>query len=266
MEASTIREKKEKLVIELYYNRGYTYRQITKELRMSPNQISDIIKKHEEKSNAIANKKKQLSLSSKAYKLYSKGKTEVEVAIKLDIPQAHATQFHLEYLKLKGLDDFESLYVRTRGKLFPLCKLYEELVVKRGMSIEEVANSVDIALNRLPYMEGLFEIAKREAVRMQEKRNYFSMDKISLRKELIELEVEKRRRELALSSNHYPYYGDRENSATEASSLYSDRRRPAPLPYWQSGLPDLSNEFRNEQGESKRKEEIHGVDEGDIAD
>lgn len=75
--------------------------------------------------------------------------------------------------------------------------MYEELVVKRGMSIEEVANSVDIALNRLPYMEGLFEIAKREAVRMQEKRNYISMDKISLRKELIELEVEKRRRELA---------------------------------------------------------------------
>src|SRR6188474_2180149 len=101
MEAPTSREEKEKLVIELYYTKGYTYKQITKELRMSPNQISNIIKKHEEKSNAIANKKKQLSLSSKAYKLYSKGKTLVEVAIKLDIPQAHATQFHLEYWKLK---------------------------------------------------------------------------------------------------------------------------------------------------------------------
>ena len=101
---------------------------------------------------------------------------------------------------------------------------------------------------------------------MQEKRDYLLSDIISLRKELIELEDERRRRELALSSNHYPYYGDRENSATEISSLYSDHRRPSPLPYWQSGLPDLSNEFRNEQGESKRKEEIHGVDEGDIAD
>jgi predicted DNA-binding protein YlxM (UPF0122 family) len=152
MEAPTSREEKEKLVIELYYTKGCTYKQITKELKMSPNQISDIIKKHEEKSNVIANKKKQLSLSSKAYKLYSKGKTGAEVAIKLDIPQAHATQFHLEYLKLKALDDFETLYVRTRGNLLQLCKLYEELVVKRGMSIEEVANCVDIALNRLPYM------------------------------------------------------------------------------------------------------------------
>jgi transposase len=264
MKASTSREEKEKFVIELYYNKGYTYKQITTELKMSPNQISNIIKKHEEKSNALANKKKQLSLSSQAYKLYSKGKTQVEVTIKLDIPEVQATQFHMEYWRLNRLDELE--YVRTRGKLFSLCELYEELVVKRGMSIEQVANIVDIALHKLPYIEGVFEIAKREADRMQEKRNYLSKDRISIRKELIELEDERRRRELALSSNHYPYYGDRENSAMDVSSLYSEQRRPSPLPYWQSGLPDLSNEFRNEQGESKQKEEIHGVDEGDIAD
>ena len=254
---SLSKEEKEKFVLEFYYTKGYTYKQITKELRMSPNQISAIIKKHEEKSNAIANKKKQLSLSSKAYKLYSKGKTNVEVAIKLDIPQVQATLFQFEYCRLMGLDNFESLYVRTSGKVTPLCKLYEELVIKRGMSIEQVGNSVDIALNRLPYMESLYEIAKREADRMQEI--------ISLRKEL-ELEEEKQRRKLALSFNHYPNYGGRKNSAMDASSLYSDHRRPSPLPYWQYGLPDLSNEFRNEQRESKRKEEIHGVDEGDIAD
>ena len=264
--ASTNREEKEKLVLELYHIKRYTYKQITTELRMSPNQISDILKKHEEKSNLIANKK-QLSLSSQAYKLYSNGKTEVEVAIKLDIPQAHATQFHLEYLKLKGLDELVSLYVRTKGEVFySLCKLNEELVVKRGMSIEQVANSVDIALYRLPYIEILYEKAKEAVGRMQEKRGYLLRDIISLRKELIELEDEKRRRKLALSSNHYPYYEEGQNSAMDVSYLYSDQRRPYPLPSWQSGLPDLSNEFRNEQEESKRKEEIHGVDEGDIAD
>ena len=40
-------------------------------------------------------------------------------------------------------------------------------------------------------MEGLFEIAKREVDRMQEKRDYLSKDIISLRKELIELGDEK---------------------------------------------------------------------------
>ena len=68
------REEKEKLVLDLYYNKGYTYRQLAKELKMSPNQIRDIIRRHEEKDNAIANRKRELSLSSKAYKLYSKGK------------------------------------------------------------------------------------------------------------------------------------------------------------------------------------------------
>lgn len=29
---------------------------------------------------------------------------------------------------------------------------------------------------------------------------------------------------------------------------------------------DLSGQYGNEQGESKRKEEIHGVDKGDIAE
>ena len=51
------REEKEKLLLDLYYNKGYTYRQITTELKMSPNQIRDIIRRHEEKDNAIASRK-----------------------------------------------------------------------------------------------------------------------------------------------------------------------------------------------------------------
>jgi predicted DNA-binding protein YlxM (UPF0122 family) len=66
------REDKEKLVLDLYYNKDRTYRDIAKELRMSPNQIRDVIKRNEEKNNAIANKREKLSLSSKAYKIILK--------------------------------------------------------------------------------------------------------------------------------------------------------------------------------------------------
>jgi predicted DNA-binding protein YlxM (UPF0122 family) len=117
------REEKQKLVLDLYYNKGYTYRQIAKELKMSPNQIRDIIRRHEEKDNAIANRKKELSLSSKAYKLYSKGKNRVQVAIMLNIPEPQATQFHFEYFRLTGQD--EPLYARTKGKLSSLLKLFD---------------------------------------------------------------------------------------------------------------------------------------------
>jgi DNA-binding CsgD family transcriptional regulator len=80
------RKEREEILLDLYYNKSHTYRQIAEELKMSFNQISDVLKRHEERNNAIANKKKELSLCSKAYKLFSKGKTNVEVAIKLDIP------------------------------------------------------------------------------------------------------------------------------------------------------------------------------------
>lgn len=150
------REEKEKLVLDFYYTKGYTYKQLTKELKMSPNQIREIIKRHEEKDNAITNKKKHLSLSSKAYKMFSKDKTNPEVVIKLDIPQVKVTQFRLEYWRLQDQDDLESLHIQTKGKAGRLWKLYRELVIKRGMSIEAVANIVDIALDKLPTMEGRY--------------------------------------------------------------------------------------------------------------
>jgi hypothetical protein len=84
---------------------------------MSPNQIREIIKRHEDKNDAIANKKKMLSLSSQAYKLFSKGKTNVQVAIKLDLPQEQITQFRTEYWRLQNQDKLESLYMLAKGKL-----------------------------------------------------------------------------------------------------------------------------------------------------
>jgi predicted DNA-binding protein YlxM (UPF0122 family) len=177
------REEKEETVLDLYYNKSYTYRQITTELRMSPNQIREIIKRHEEKNDAIANKKKMLSLPSQAYKLFSEGRNNVQVAIKLDLPQEKITQYRLEYWILNNQDGLESLYRLTKGKvsvlwkiykelmiiggmsieevssvlstdlIYQLTRLYKELVRKRGMSIEEVAAVVDINLNILPEMK-----------------------------------------------------------------------------------------------------------------
>jgi hypothetical protein len=41
----------------------------------------------------------------------------------------------------------------STGLLYQLGRLYKELVIKRGMSIEKVAKVVDINLNILPDME-----------------------------------------------------------------------------------------------------------------
>lgn len=221
------REEKEKLVLDLYYNKGYTYRQITTELKMSPNQIRDIIRRHEEKDNAIANRKRELSLSSKAYKLYSKGKNRAQVAIMLDIPEPQATQFHFEYFRLTGQDELISLYARTKGKLSSLLKLFDELARNRGMSIEQIANVVEISLHKLPNMESLYDQAKREVERLVEKRDYLLFNINSLKKELAE-EEKRQRRMLALPSYNNYYDNDKggREFPTATSSHYNYDRRP----------------------------------------
>jgi predicted DNA-binding protein YlxM (UPF0122 family) len=221
------REEKEKLLLDLYYNKGYTYRQITTELKMSPNQIRDIIRRHEEKDNAIASRKRELSLSSKAYKLYSKGKNREQVAITLNIPEPQATQFHLEYFRLTGQDELISLYARTKGKLSSLLKLFEELAVNRGMSIEHIANVVEISLHKLPYEESLYDQVKREVDRLEEKRDYLLFNINFLKKELAE-EEKRQRRMLALPSYNNYYDNDKggREFPTATSSHYNYDRRP----------------------------------------
>jgi hypothetical protein len=253
------RQEKEKMVLDLYYNRGYTYKQLTRELRMSPNQLREIIKRHEDKNDAIANKKKMLSLSSQAYKLFLEGKTNVEVAIKLDLPQEQVTQFRLEYWRLQNQNKLESLYMVTKGKVSRLWELYKELVINRGMSIEAVAKVVDIDLNRLPEMEMILEQTTKAVARKQVDAEY-------LEKSICYLEEEEKRRRnriaTLLPSSYYV-----ENSAPNALPYYySTPGQPPSLPYSPSGYPDLTNDYRDALKYSKEKEEIHEMYEGDIAD
>jgi hypothetical protein len=217
---------------------------------MSPNQLREIIKRHEEKKNddAIANKKKELSLSSKAYKLFYEGRTNVQVAIKLDLPQDQVTQFRLEYWRLQGQDKLETLYMVTKGRASRLWKLYRELVIKRGMSIEAVANAVDIDLNRLPDMEALLEQTTKAVARKQVDAEY-------LEKRMCYLEEEEKRRRgriVTLPPSSYHYVENRDNPAMNPFPYHPD---PAPtrssLPHWPLGNPDPWSEYRNKQKNSK---------------
>ena len=267
------REEKEKMVLDLYYNKSYTYKQLTRELRMSPNQIREIIKRHEEKNNddAIANKKKELSLSSQAYKLFYEGKNNVEVAIMLDLPQEQVTKFRLEYWRLQNQDEFESLYMLTKGKLsdlrkiynelvvigrmsieevasvistgniYQLSRLYKELVIKRGMSIEEVASALDINLNILPDMERELDQTCKALAKKQVDLDILKEEENRIRNRIVTLPP---------SSYHYV-----DNPATNAFPYYSASRQSPSLPYWPSGYPDLTNDYGDAlKKELKRKE------------
>jgi transposase len=109
------RQERERLVLDLYYNQGKTYREISKEARISPRDIGIILNRtirskaegsKEEQDNINSKNDNQeqqqhLSLFAQAYKLFSDRKTPLEVAIALNLRESEATKFCKDYWKLK---------------------------------------------------------------------------------------------------------------------------------------------------------------------
>jgi len=161
-----ITEERRKRVIDLYFNQHKTYAEIAQIELISPRDIYTIVKEEESRRQRYEHQQQQEEISSKAYKLFSEGKYPVDVAIPLNLREPEATKLYREYWKLKRLHILNSIYNDTNGKLGPFLKLYRQLIKQRGMSIEQVANVVDIAIHKLPYTESLYKQVKEQVDNM----------------------------------------------------------------------------------------------------
>jgi transposase len=163
------REEKEKRVIDLYYNQGKTTHEIIKELRVSPNYVSAVLKKEEEKNNSIVTNNQQRSSSSsatKAYDLFLKGKTPLQVAIALNIRQSEAAKYYREYWKLKRLHKLYSAYKELGDEgIGDFLKLYTR-AKKEGVSIKQVVKLFQLADEDNAF--GLPQLEKRRQLRIDE--------------------------------------------------------------------------------------------------
>jgi DNA-binding CsgD family transcriptional regulator len=174
------RQERERLVRELY-NQGKTYREIAKEARISPRDIGVILNKVvEEKTereegikqnNNNGGEKNQeqeqhLSLSAQAYKLFSEGKTPLQVAIALNLRESEATKFYKEYWKLKNLHNLNMVYEELRGDIEPFLKLYK-LAKRKGMGIKQVVNLLEMSNNDLPSVERRFKTLRNDVNMLQ---------------------------------------------------------------------------------------------------
>ena len=172
------RQEKKKLVLDLY-NQGKTYREIAKEARMCPRDIGVIVnnevKEQELKTEQENDNENQgtynttekkleeqvLSLSTRAYKLFSKGKEPLEVAIALNLGEVEVTRYYKEYLKLKQLHGLYLAYEELEGEIEPFFKLYELSKVE-DMGTKQVINLLKIANNDLPALENRYTRLKNE--------------------------------------------------------------------------------------------------------
>jgi transposase len=161
------RQERERLVIDLY-NQGKTYREISKETRISPRDIGVILNKVIEESkgeeqqgdtkqNQEENQQQEhISPSAKAYKLFSEGMTPLEVAIALNLGESEATKYYREYWKLRQLHNLNMVYEEVKDDIVSFLKLCK-LAKRKGIGVRHVVNLLTIANNDLPAMERRFK-------------------------------------------------------------------------------------------------------------
>src|ERR1051325_11737467 len=86
------RDEKETLVLDLYNHRT-PIRDIAREAGMSFRDIGRIIDKKEKEKEARERQVQQITQSTQAYKLFSEGKSPIQVAVALNIREPEATQY-----------------------------------------------------------------------------------------------------------------------------------------------------------------------------
>jgi hypothetical protein len=175
------RQERELLVLDLYYNQGKTYREISKEARIFPRDIGFILNKvieekkteglKEEQDNINSNNHNQeneqrLSISAQAYRLFSDRKTPLEVAIELNLRESEATKFYREYWRLKQLHNLNMVYEDVKGDIEPFLRLYR-LSKAKGIGVKQVVNLLAIANNDLPAIEERFKKLRNEITMLQ---------------------------------------------------------------------------------------------------
>jgi transposase len=208
---SIIRQERERVVLDLYYNQGKNIREIAQEARMSFRDIGTILNKTDERreqnnnnnnNNDIENKKQkqqeqqhqqQLSLSTQAYKLFSECKSPIQVAVALNLKESEITRFYKEYCKLSQMHDLNIVYEELKGDIIPFLKLYRSARAV-GMNEEHVVNLLRIANddndnnttnNNLPAVEHRYEKLIQEVNDLEHRKLNSNRDLQDLRKRIL---------------------------------------------------------------------------------
>ena len=89
-----ISEDRKKRVIDLYFNQHKSYSEIAQIEKMSPRDIHAIIKEEQVRRQKCEHQQQQVETSGKAYELFFKRYTPLQVAIELNIRQSEATKYY----------------------------------------------------------------------------------------------------------------------------------------------------------------------------
>src|ERR687892_1699281 len=146
------KKQKEALVLAML-EKGESYRDIVQKAKVSPNTIKAV-------SNR-AGLDESTSISSRAFELFSGGKTLLEVAITLNLEAKEAIRYHQEYLMLLGCTEFTRIYIQIKDTPWPYVNL-TKLVQNARMGDAEVVELLKVANGHLPRIRLEYDRVKSE--------------------------------------------------------------------------------------------------------
>jgi transposase len=222
------REEREEYVIQLY-KEGKSIRQIAELVHMSFRDIGTLTKKvklEAQRERGYTNDTEPKSPESRAFKLFSEGKSPIEVAIALDEPGDRVRAMYREYWELTGRYRLAQIYDEARYDIYGLLRLHK-IVKDLGLNEQDIENVLDIAKhNELQNLQSKVEYLRNEV-------NTLEMEKWKSTNQILKLNrmIDEFQSSLAQKRGEMAYMNQETGWYDNTSNLY-------PIPYSE---PDTSS-------------------------
>jgi DNA-binding CsgD family transcriptional regulator len=167
-------KEKEKYVLKLR-EEGKTYRDIAHELRMSPREISRVLKKANGEIEEKERKKIVLSNTAKALQLFKKGKSPTEVAIKLDLSPQESQSLYYNYLSLNNVHHLVETFKEFDNDSLQDIINYYDYMKENGISKEKIVETIKMS-NDLPNIREEYQEISDQLPELQKEREFYISD------------------------------------------------------------------------------------------
>jgi hypothetical protein len=209
------REEREEYVVQLYKENN-SIREIARLVHMSFRDIGVIINKAKfqvERERGYVTDEESKSPESQAFKLFSEGKSPIEVAIQLDLAADRVRAIYREYWELSGRYRLTQIYDEARYDLRGLLRLHK-IVKDLGLGEKEIIKVLELAkYDELQNLQWKVEYLRNE-VNVLENENWKSTNQILKLNRMIEEcegSLAKKRGEMAYMNQESGWYDNTSN-------------------------------------------------------
>jgi len=184
--------EKHDLILKLL-SEGKTYRDICHIAHVSSRDIKPIAKEYERKKRLETKKEennqqsttKKPSLSSQAFKLFSDGKTQVQVAIDLNLDFEKVRKYWTEFLRLRNMKKLYNIYTENEFHLDSLFRI-DYFLLRNNIPIKDIEYVLHIAYDTAKLHQTHSNL-KTEIEKLKQIKNNYSLNQNTNYQQLLPL-------------------------------------------------------------------------------